>query len=450
MSEYDPSSQAPPSSSDPFQAFWSYLKPRLLSFNIGHLMLILFGLHLFAMSFPNGNTCSTPNNACVFDESYYVPAANDLLNGVASNLEHPFFGKVPGALGIALFGNNFFGWRIFYVVIGVLTVWVFYELALMFFSKEKALIAASFLGFETLFFIHTSLLLLEGPPIFFGLLGFLLYFKRQYYLSALSLGLSILSKEWGLYFVIALVLYHSYYLVSQHKVREIFEPYSLKKLSLFAVILLLVVALPLWWYDLAYHASVNGAAWNGPWDNFAYYYSYHTSLTISASDAQNTWDHYAWGWILPINVNPSGYFVTTVLHYNVSNGTKTLAYTTHPIDWLGIGNLVVWYSIWAIVPFLILKPLLTRKLSELEAFVGIWIFATYAPSLYLSAIVHRVVYSFYFINVDPALALGIPMLVTFIAPEDLRMQRILLAVWLAAAIIFFILFFPIHPGPDLT
>ena len=135
----------------------SFISRVLYAFNIGHLLLVLLGLHIFAMSFPNGN------NQYVFDEAYYVPAANDLLHLVPSNLEHPFFGKIWGALGIYLFGNDFFGWRIFYVLIGVAAVWVLYELALVFFSKEKALLAASMLGFETLFFIHTSLLLLEGP-----------------------------------------------------------------------------------------------------------------------------------------------------------------------------------------------------------------------------------------------------------------------------------------------
>ena len=126
------------------------------------------------MSFPS------ESGDYVFDEAYHVPAAKDLLNLVPSNLEHPFLGKLWGSIGIYLFGNDFFGWRIFYVVIGVLTVWAFYELALNFFSKEKALFAASMLGFETLFFIHTSLDLLEGPPIFFALLGFLAYFKKRY------------------------------------------------------------------------------------------------------------------------------------------------------------------------------------------------------------------------------------------------------------------------------
>src|SRR5579883_2880617 len=194
----------PPKSETTWEKLTSYIERKAKQINIGHLLLLLLGLHLFAMSFPNGS------DQYVFDEAYYTTSAKDLLGLIPNNLEHPFFGKIWGAIGIYLFGNDFFGWRIFYVIIGTLAVWVFYEVARVFFSKEKALFAAAFLGFETLFFIHTSLLLLEGPPILFGLLGFLCYFKKRYYLSAFSFGLSIISKEWGAYFVAALFLYHVY------------------------------------------------------------------------------------------------------------------------------------------------------------------------------------------------------------------------------------------------
>ncbi len=207
--------------------FVDYMSGVAQQINIGHLLLLFLGLHLIAMAFPSGST------DYVFDECYYVGSssscnnhfAQDLLNGVVSNLEHPFFGKVPAALGIALFGNDWFGWRIFYVVIGVLSVWILYELARIFFSKEKALFAASFLGFETLFFIHTSLALLEGPPIFFALLGYLAYFKKHYYWAAVALALSILSKEIGIYFVGGLFLYHIW-ATKKIPFKELFPKYT--------------------------------------------------------------------------------------------------------------------------------------------------------------------------------------------------------------------------------
>ncbi|MHB8566278.1 MAG: glycosyltransferase family 39 protein [Nitrososphaerales archaeon] len=442
-----------------------YVETKSKSINIGHLLILLAGLHLFAMSFPS------ESGTYVFDESYYVVSARDLLNLIPNNLEHPFFGKIWGALGIYLFGDNFFGWRILYVVIGLLAVWMLYEVALVFFSKEKSLIAASFLGFETLFFIHTSLALLEGPPIFFALLGFLAYFKKHYYLSALAFGLSILSKEWGIYFVGALLFYHIWATKSV-PLKSLFSKIPVKKLLIFIAITALVVSIPLYAYDQVYHpyngetkiiqtqvvinpntgktitttnTSTSYNYINYPWQNYIYYYDYHSSLTVSPQDAQNTWDSFAWGWIIPWNVHPLPYYVTTVtITTNGPNGTILKTQTLHPVDWLGMGNLVIWLSIWLIVPLLAYKAL-RREVKPVDAFVGFWIGATYGPSLILSAVFHRIVYAFYFVNVDPGLALGIPMLVAYIASDSPRLERYLLLGWLGAAVIFFILFFPVHP-----
>jgi 4-amino-4-deoxy-L-arabinose transferase-like glycosyltransferase len=446
--------------------FIDFFGSRAKSVNIGHLLLILLFLHLFAMAFPNGK------GDYVFDEQYYVPSAKDLLALVPNNLEHPFFGKIWGALGIALFGDNFFGWRIFSVVIGVLSVWVLYELARVFLTRERALFAASMLGFETLFFIHTSLLLLEGPPIFFALLGFLGYFKKHYYWSAVAFGLSILSKEWGIYFVAALFFYHVW-ATKKVPLSTLLSGPSLKKLVVFSLLLLVVVGIPLQAYDAIYKPSTGSTesitkqviiypqnsstttvytTSTKPtgqltyfWQNFAYYYTYHTGLTVTNSDlATNPWVYIPWLWIVPFKITPMPYYVTTVtVTVNEANGAKIVT-NYHPIDWLGIGNLVIWYSIWLIVPVLLIR-VLTGKVGQFEAFVGSWIGLTYLPSVFLYLGFHRVLYPFYFVNVDPGLALGIPLVISFIAPDGRKMERILMAVWFAAAVIFFILFFPVHP-----
>ncbi len=59
----------------------------------------------------------------MFDEVHYLPAARALLDGTGFlNREHPPFGKEIMAAGIALFGDNAFGWRIFSALAGTLTL----------------------------------------------------------------------------------------------------------------------------------------------------------------------------------------------------------------------------------------------------------------------------------------------------------------------------------------
>src|SRR3989449_2168403 len=420
LRQQDPSLQEPVKL-EPARAVLGYLRRAAAEINIGHLLLILFALHLFALSFPSD---TSNGGGMVFDEKYYVPASQDLLHGVASNLEHPFFGKVWGALGISIFGDNFFGWRIFYALIGVVSVWVMYELAKVFFSKEKALFAASMLGFESIFFVHTSLLLLEGPPILFGLLGFLAYFKGRQYLSALAFGLSILSKETGVFFLLSLGLYHLW----TSRRSKSFDLRSWRKIVAFVAIVAIVVGIPLWTYDSAYlpytsstvvvqpEVVVNRATNStitttlmttthsgyvtNPVQNIQYYFTYQSSLV--GCGQVNAWNCYPWSWILPVNVSPLQYFVSTVtVKTSLPNGTVTSQIQYHPIDWQGMGNLVVWYSIWLIVPVVGWK-LLKRKEGEADVLAGCLIAATYLPLFYISLVSHRVRNTVSFLKTSPA------------------------------------------------
>ncbi len=316
-------SSSPPVVYEPRTSLTGRLERFVAGINIGHLVLIIFALHLFALSFPTNTSGTT---AYVFDESYYVPASLDLLHGVASNPEHPFFGKIWGALGMTIFGNNFFGWRIFYAVIGSLSVWLMYELARQFFSKEKALLAASMLAFENLFFIHSSLLLLDAPPVLFALAGFVAYFKKSYYLSAVAFGLCVLSKESGVFFLLALLVYHLWANAGKIKIRTRASPLGLKKTAAFMIIVILVVGVPLWGYDLAYQPHtkttvvieptviVNPVAnttstttktvteqsglITNPLQNFEFYFTYQNSLKGCGST--NAWNCYPWNWAFPL------------------------------------------------------------------------------------------------------------------------------------------------------
>ena len=98
-----------------------------------------------------------------FDEVHYLPASRALLDQSAwLNREHPLLGKEIIAAGIALFGDNSLGWRIFSVVAGTAALFAFCR-ALWFASCSRfATLAYGVLlasGFSL--FVHARIAMLD-------------------------------------------------------------------------------------------------------------------------------------------------------------------------------------------------------------------------------------------------------------------------------------------------
>ena len=159
------------------------------------------------------------------DEVYYVPAAQTMLSGekcapfqTNCNLEHPWLSKAFIAAGIAIFGDNTFGWR-FHVILGTFSIPVLFSLCwTMTRNQRLSLYAAFLLAFETLFFVHSSIAVIDVGAIFFGLLGFLFYFARIHWwrfsytaLAGIALAIAALCKETAVFFFLLLVYYHLFY-----------------------------------------------------------------------------------------------------------------------------------------------------------------------------------------------------------------------------------------------
>jgi predicted membrane channel-forming protein YqfA (hemolysin III family) len=104
----------------------------------------------------------------------------------------------------------------------------------------------------------------------------------------------------------------------------------------------------------------------------------------------------------------------------------------------------VWYSIWLVVPVVAWK-LIRRSATEADVLSGCLIAATYLPLTYISLVSHRVEYAFYFLNTDVGLALGIPLVIGLAARGNERTERLLVFLWLAAALVFFLAYFPVNP-----
>lgn len=427
------------------------------------VFFISLALHLFVISFPRDET--------VFDEVYYTKAGRDLLKGVPSNLEHPFLGKAWGAMGIALLGDNWFGWRIPSVIFGQLTLIVFYYLAKRFLGERNATYASALLAFDNIFFIHSSLYLLEVPALFFSILGFYLYFKKSYYISALAWAVAVLSKETSLFILFALVLYHIFKYTKTFFKERNYIKLRMRQITLFFAIFILAFSIPVWIYDVTYqpHTSqvvlapvviVNEqgstigtttitstrtiSSINNPVEHVQYMIQYMRALTIKP-DSKVDQNNYALNWVLPLPPKELTYYSIAISKNmtEISDGKiiSTRITTTRPIHWIGLGNYPLWIvGFWIVMPCA-LYFVLSKSNSETEPFTLLWILGTYTPLLSLSYLLNRIVYPFYFINTVPALALGLPLILDRLSGE--KYKNYVKLVFILAVLLWFFWLFPV-------
>ena len=430
----------------------------LASITMRDIILMWLALHLLLITQPNSP---------VFDEAYYTQAARDLLKGVASNIEHPFLGKAWGALGMLIFGDNAFGWRIIIIAFGALAVYTFYKLALRYLPERMALLAAFYLGFDHMFFTHSGLFLLEIPALFFAILAFKYYLERRIVLAAVSMGLSILSKETSLFFLFTLILLHL--LTTKRPSSRDF----IKALK-FTAVLVATVAIPLQIYIAAYKPTASErvveivspvvvAAQDGSlittttttWirereyitnvlEYWRFVFTYHSSLTIKESNVGP--ENYPWNWFIPTQQREMIYYraevVKNITYYTDGVYVGSRIERVYPITWRGVTNLPLWYSIWLVTPLSIYLAA-KKRLNEGVALTLLWIIGTYLPLIGISLIFNRIEYPFYFINTLPALALGIPLTISMLNVEK-SVRDGILAVFLGWTVASFLIYFPLN------
>ena len=126
-------------------------RPWLVALLLGIAAQILFTVHLDQPS------------RIMFDEVHYVPAAQALLDlSGPRNIEHPLLGKELIAAGMALLGDNPFGWRLFPSLAGtasVLAVFAFVWLLLG--SMRAAVIGAALAMLNQTLFVQARTAMLD-------------------------------------------------------------------------------------------------------------------------------------------------------------------------------------------------------------------------------------------------------------------------------------------------
>jgi predicted membrane-bound dolichyl-phosphate-mannose-protein mannosyltransferase len=415
------------------------------------IVLGILGAHLYTINLPNAANCTDSSKGvqgCIMDEVYYVPAAQTMLSGEKCapyadncNLEHPFLSKAFIAAGISIFGNNAIGWRIFEVLLGTFSIPLIFGVSWAITKNQRlALYAAYLLAFETLFFVHSSIAVIDVGAIFFGLLGFLFYFAKVHWwkfgtmtLTGISIGVAALYKETAIFLFLVLLLYHLFFAPGSRK-------YIAVSTAKFVVTVSLVFAVGLQIYDGAFGAGV-ATTFIGQTE---FILRYGASLTMTPT-SQGWIDSVLhtpitpWNWIT--YYSPIGYLVTSV---KVSSATSSYTYVS--VGYYGITNqFEVWliYFWGAYTVYLWWKTRATPMASEADAnefklarLALLWVLVVFLGYLFLFYY-GRITYPYYFISAVPALGMGAAYFLT-----RAWFPREIAYIFLAGVFLWFFIFYP--------
>ncbi|WP_165802735.1 glycosyltransferase family 39 protein [Dehalogenimonas alkenigignens] len=303
----------------------------------------------------------------VFDEKWYAAdAGNNIIQGKGTYLsQHPPLGKLIITGGIAIFGDNPFGWRIFPVLFGAAGLVLFYLICRQLTLPNKtALLATFLLSVENLTFIQASVAMLDVFSVTLMLAAFLTYLKGRYLTTTLLIALSALAKFTGVFAVVVIGLH---WLATNRKDWKKFIP---AMAAVPAAYLLLLIPL----------------------------------------------DLIIWGKF----INPISETVT-MLTINVASTFAEINSTilSRPLDWVMTLEMVIYWldpnylaiispSLWAfIIPAMGFVSYKAFKGSRAAVFCAAWFTGTYLIWIPLNLITDRTTYIFYFYPTVGAICLAV-------------------------------------------
>lgn len=115
--------------------------------------------------------------------------------GFAYEWTHPPLAKLGMVLGMSIFGQNSFGWRIPGALLGVGSVYLIYLIAKKIFKDETVgLISAGVFSLDGLPLVMNRIGMNDSYILFFSLLSIYMFMKEKDFLSAVFYGLALSSK----------------------------------------------------------------------------------------------------------------------------------------------------------------------------------------------------------------------------------------------------------------
>lgn len=306
-------------------------------------------------------------NDLIFDENHWVPEAlriverEELIHGGYTAL-----GKLIIASGIGIFGDNPWGWRISSVLLGAISVVLVYLIALTLSGKRTAVLASLLLVTHNLFFALSGLAMLDVSFVTFMLLSFLLYLRKSYALSGLSLALCVLCKPAG---VLALLAMAGHWYLTRRK-------FEFRTVGLFSVVavLTLLILMPITDFISAGH-------WFNPF-NRLYTMLFVNTASIYPDDPGVT---KPWQWL----------FVPLICRTGPASNYNLMVTPT------------VWLLTVPSLAYLAYRYFFVRKNRNTARFVLLWFAATYLAWIPIELVSGRPMYLHYFLPTVGATCIAI-------------------------------------------
>ena len=369
----------------------------------------------------------TPDSL-VFDEVYYVDGARDYLaggvevtNGAAEFVVHPPLGKWLIALGIALFGDTSYGWRIASAVIGTLSIALIYLVAKRLLNSDYlALVAAGLMTIDGLHLVMSRTALLDIFLMFFLLAAFLALLYEKHLATAIFLALALATKWSAVYFIIAIGIYLAIT--------------NWRKLSYYLPTIPIIYSIS-WsgWFASDQGWSRNHSS--NPILSFIHYHreilNFHTGLKTDHS-----YEASPWNWL--ILGRPTSFFYESPKTCGAENCSQEILAMGTPVIW--------WFGLVALA--ITIGYFLSRR-EKVAGLILMSLLSNYLPWLLFP---ERTTFYFYAISFFPFLILAIIYsLKLYLEDENKRVKRtqsVNVALGLTALI--FAYFAPVYLGIVLT
>ena len=382
----------------------------------------------------------------VFDEVYYVDGARDYLRygvEVAGSkpefVVHPPIGKWCIALGIKIFGDSEFGWRIAAAVAGTLIILIAARLAHeLFYSPFLTAITAALMAFDGLLLVHSRTALLDLFLTLFILTAAYFWFRRQYWYSGIFFGLALATKWSAIYFIALFALVTLFRLLKAAPVKESLREVGIRILQF--GFLPLGIYLTSWAGWLFSDRGWNRDYASNPLASLFYYHKqmldFHTSLVEKHSYQANPW-----GWL--IMKRPTSFF------YESPQGCGS---TSCSQEVLALGTPVLWWSATIALLFLIglwAWQFYQRSIDKKLTFILLGVIAGYLPWFFFQK---RTTFSFYAIVFEPFLVLAIVYCAKLFIDKSKNPAnaQVIILGFVAVVFLNFVYFLPLYLGEVIT